>query len=366
MALGLITDPAEAEGILARDDADLIALGRPLVTDPAWPMKAFAAREAQIRYCVSCNTCWGTIVENKPLACDNNPRVAETDEVDYWPRPVANKKRLVVAGGGIAGLEAAWVAAARGHTVTLFSASRELGGSTRLHALLPGGEHLSSIYDYQQLAAKRAGVRFELGVTATCAELLSLAPDEVWLATGADLSWPTCLPQSLAADGAITDARSLVRMLADTPGEIGGRALIFDMDGTEGTYAAAEYLKSRVDEVVVLTPRERIAQDVPLVTQLRIWRRFNQQRIRILPFHELVGHSAWEDGRVSCRNVYNGDETVFENVTCVSYATARQPRLELEAPLRTAGMSVKRIGDCLMPRSVLAATAEGHAAALKL
>ena len=145
MALGLITDPAEADGILARGESELIGLGRALVTDPAWPLKAAAGREAEIRYCVSCNTCWGQIVDGQPMVCDNNPRVAMPDEVDWQPAPVQRQRRITVVGAGVAGLEAAWVAAAQGHQVTVFSAGAQVGGATRLHSLLPGGESLSSI-----------------------------------------------------------------------------------------------------------------------------------------------------------------------------------------------------------------------------
>jgi hypothetical protein len=370
MAVGLITDPAEAEGILQRSDADLIALGRPLITDPAWPIKAAAGREAQIRYCVSCNTCWGTIVENKALACDNNPRVAAPDEVDYWPaRNARPARRIVVVGAGIAGLEAAWVAAARGHQVTVLGASAEVGGATRLHALLPGGEHLSSIYDYQLLAARRAGVRLELGFQADLATVLDLGPDQVLLASGSELSWPIGWPAELRESGAISDLRAAVLQLTGPVGQadpIEGRAVIFDMDATEGTYAAAELAARLFDEVIVVTPRERIAQEVPLVTQLRIWRRFNQLRIRILPFHDIDADSDWESGRIACRNIYNGDRTWFDDVALVTFATPRRPRLSLLEPLRSRGMSVRRIGDCLTPRSVLAATADGHQAGLAI
>jgi 2,4-dienoyl-CoA reductase-like NADH-dependent reductase (Old Yellow Enzyme family) len=80
MALGRITDPAEAQAILLRGDASLVGLARPLVADPAWPRKAAQGRARDIRYCVSCNSCWRTILQDKPLACDNNPRVAEPGE----------------------------------------------------------------------------------------------------------------------------------------------------------------------------------------------------------------------------------------------------------------------------------------------
>jgi NADPH-dependent 2,4-dienoyl-CoA reductase/sulfur reductase-like enzyme len=81
---------------------------------------------------VSCNSCWAAITEHRALACDNNPRVGAADEVDWWPPPAPRRKRVVVVGTGIAGLEAAWIAAARGHDVIAFGAGAELGGKTRL------------------------------------------------------------------------------------------------------------------------------------------------------------------------------------------------------------------------------------------
>ena len=96
MALGRITDPAEAEGILAGGDIALIGLGRPLITDPAWPSKAKAGRAADIRYCVNNNTCWKIGVGHAPIVCDNNPRVALPDEVDFQPPPAPARRRIAV------------------------------------------------------------------------------------------------------------------------------------------------------------------------------------------------------------------------------------------------------------------------------
>jgi hypothetical protein len=361
MAVGLITDPAEADAIVARGDAALVGLGRPLVTDPAWPKKAAAGREADIRYCVSCNTCWGTIVEAKPLLCDNNPRVAEADEVDFWPARAAARKKIVVVGAGIAGMEAAWLLAARGHDVTVFGASGEVGGKTRLHAALPGGEHLSSIYDYQQLAGKKAGLRLELGVKAGLDDVLSLAPDEVVMATGSTMTWPASLPRALVEDGAILDLRAAIAGLADLPGRQDGTAVVFDMDATEGTYCAAEWLHARFVKVLVVTPRDRIAEDMPLVARLGVGERFNRKRIEIVTFAELAGDSAWEEARVTLRNVFNGDRRDIADVALVTYATPRAPNIALKAPLAAKGLTVHVIGDAKLPRSVLAATSEGHA-----
>jgi len=366
MAVGLITDPAEADGILARGQADLIALGRPLVTDPAWLKKAAAGREADIRYCVSCNNCWGSIVEQRPIACDNNPRVGELDEVDWRPAPARTRRKIVVVGSGVAGLEAAWVAAARGHDVTLFGASGELGGKTRLHALLPGGESLSSVYDYQQLMIKRHGVKLELGLMASAADVLSLRPAAVVLASGAGLSWPVTLPDAWREEGLIPDARALAAHLADRHERQPGTAVIFDQDHTEGTYALADLLSRLFQKVCLVTPRERVAGDVPLVTALGIHRRIARQGIRVLPFHELSAESALEDGRVACSNVYTGELAWIDDVALLTYSTPRIQNDALDGPLRAAGLEPIRIGDCRIPRAVMAATAEGYAAGLGL
>ncbi|HEV7819850.1 MAG TPA: hypothetical protein VGO84_01645, partial [Burkholderiales bacterium] len=180
VALGRITDPAEADAIVARGDAELIAMGRTLVCDPAWAAKAAQNRAHDIRYCVSCNSCWDTTsTQHAPIACDNNPRVGLPDEVDWWPAPAKAHKRVVVVGTGVAGMEAAWIAAARGHAVTVFGGSGEIGGKTRLRALLPGGEALSSIYDYQHAAALKARAGFELGMPAGVADIMALKPEAV-------------------------------------------------------------------------------------------------------------------------------------------------------------------------------------------
>ena len=361
MALGRITDPAEADGILARGEAQLIGLGRTLLADPAWPNKAWRGRTWDIRYCLSCNSCWGAIVTQQvPIACVNNPRVARSDEVDFWPSRTDNPKRIVVVGAGIAGMEAAWIAAARGHEVTVFGASDAIGGKAWLREQLPGGDTVSSIYDYQTVAARRAGVRLVLGRPVAVEEIVGLRPDTVILATGSTMIPPDWLPDAVRAEGWVTDLRETMPEVLRFETRQAGTAVLVDTDHTEATYAAAEALRARFAHTVIVTPRDTIATDVPMVTRQGILRRMAEQRIEIVTLSEPRWSDACAEGRLHLVNVYTGDAHMIEDLALLTYAAPRAPNTALTAPLQAAGIKVIPVGDARAPQEMLFATASGH------
>ncbi len=362
VALGRITDPEQAEKILDDGIAQLVALGRTLLADPAWGVKAQEGREVEIRPCLSCNTCWGLIIDGNPLGCVSNPRAGTPNEAVWRPKRAKKKKRIVVVGSGIAGLEAAWVAAARGHEVTLFGVSQEIGGKTSLHAALPGCDALSGIFGFQHEEALSAGVKFELGTEATLDDVKGRDPHAVILATGSTMTWPSCLPEDLKEDGAVSDLRVVVTFLAGRIGLQKGTAVIYDHDHTAGTYAAAEFIRDLFDHVILLTPRAQIARDEPMVTRQSIYRRIYGKDIEVVLLSEPLHESRFLQGEVSYQHVYTKEVKTIKDVELLTFSTPRQPSNSMVEPLRNAGIDVRVVGDCYAPRNTYYAMKEGHEA----
>ena len=354
MAVGRVIDAPHAEQVLAEGQADLVGMGRALVADAHLPNKA--RRPGETRPCVFCNLCWGEIHQGKPLLCFLNPALGTHEEIDERIEPAAVPRRIVVVGAGPAGLEAAWRAAARGHRVTLIDAAEEPGGALRLDARLPGRGEMGKAIDYLVGRAKVHDVDVRLGARADVAAIQALAPDLVVLATGSAPRRPDLPP----GDAAVSWREALPELLAGS-GKRPGRAVLFDMDHTDPTYAFAELLTRRFELVTVLTPRVQLARNVPFTNSLGIYRRLLNAGVEIVPTALPTGH---RDGRVSWRNVFTGKDGAIDDVALFVYSTPRRADDVLAKPLAAAGLQVKVIGDARAPRTLFSAIHEGARTAL--
>ena len=299
------------------------------------------------------------------MACDNNPRVAQTNELDNRLPAASSPARIVIVGAGIAGMEAAMTAADRGHHVTLFG--RQAGGKAQLQSRLRVSESLSSIADYQCMQLQKLGVQLRLGAAAHIEDIQALQPDAVVLATGATMVWPPCLPERLRDEGWVKDLREMLPEMLDIREPQPGTAVLFDMDQTEGTYAAAELLCDKFARVVVLCARESVAQDVALVVRQRVQRRFAQRGIEVIVQVEPVWNDAMEEeGRLGYRSIFGDAVRDLDDVALFTYSTPRRPNLELLPSLLTLGVPVHRIGDAKWAREPMSATAEGYAIGMAL
>jgi NADPH-dependent 2,4-dienoyl-CoA reductase/sulfur reductase-like enzyme len=328
---------------------------RALIADPELPQKAAEGRLEDIRVCVGASEgCIGRLRQGKAIGCVQNPvigREAELTEI----RPATRIKRVVVVGGGAAGLEAARVAAIRGHRVTLLEATRHLGGQILAAARAPKRE------DYGQIAAWLAGQVRKLGVDvrlnrgATAADVLALEPDAVVVATGATARVPDLPGVSLPHVATTVD----VLLGRVTPGR---RVVVVDEDGHYAAPTTADLLAGRGCQVTLISRYFMVGEDIDEGLRSDLYARLYGQGVVLQP---LTAASAIVPGGVRTRHTYSGAEATLEADTVVlSFGGKANDSLYHELDGRVP--ELRLVGDAVSPRRIHDALLDGTRAARAL
>ncbi|MDI6871862.1 MAG: FAD-dependent oxidoreductase [Bacillota bacterium] len=352
ITVGVIRTPELADRIIAEGKADFVAIGRGLITDPEFAVKAARGQARNINRCIGCNIgCVGDgIFANNLMRCTVNPAAGrERDFASIYP--ARERKRVVVVGGGPGGMEAARVAALRGHEVILFEQEGTLGGQMNIACLPPHKKKISWFVEFLTGELSRLKVELRLGTRATPETVRDLTPYAVVVATGArpvSPGFPVARPVIQAWD--VLTGRAEVNT---------GRATI--IGGGEVGLETAEFLVERGKSVVVLEMLPEVGLDMEPVT-----RRDLLARLAKMPVSLHTGLLVTEVSPDSVHGLDGRRRPVSFPAETVILALGSTPVNDLVPELKDGIPEVYLIGDARVPRRIIEATYEGMAAALSL
>lgn len=345
---GRINQPQEAELILARGQADVCGMTRALICDPQMPSKTERGQVEDVRACIACNqACIGHFHRGLPISCIQRPETGR--ELQYGTlTPTQAPKRVMIAGGGPAGMKAAAVAAARGHEVTLYEAGPQLGGQVQLAQLLPRRSEFGGASTNLQREMELAGVRVVRNTRVDRALVERERPDVVIAATGARPYWPEF---ERSGDLQVVDAWQVLRNQAT----LGRSVLVVDWRSDWIGPGIAERLVREGHQVQLAVNGTHCGESLPLYVRDQMAGELHRLGIPITPYARLYG---CDDNTVYLLHTASGEPMIFEEIDTLVLCLGHQPVDTLAEEL--AGLvQVRRIGDCLAPRTVEEAIHDG-------
>ena len=349
VASGGITSPELAEKILEEGKADFIGLGRALIADPYFSLKARQGRPEDIAPCIRCGEgCIDRGSNTRSVHCDVNATVGREEELRITP--VAKSKKVAVVGGGPAGMEAARVAALRGHEVTLFE-KRKLGGML-IEASIPDFKSdIKPLIDYLSTQVKKTRVKIIKG-EATSDSIKDGKFDAVIVATGTT-PWLPDIPG--------VDKSFVIEALEALSGAQIGKNVIVVGGGLIGCDVALS-LAEQKKRVIITTRRDEIGEGLTEIMKPGFLERLSKQDVEIrtkVHLEEVTDSGIMVHNRSGYKSEIKGDSVVL--------ATGLKPNIRLFEELsEVSKLEVYAVGDCVEPRTIYDAIHEGYSAAYNL
>jgi 2,4-dienoyl-CoA reductase-like NADH-dependent reductase (Old Yellow Enzyme family)/thioredoxin reductase len=339
MAVGRINDPQIADDIIRQQKADLVCIGRGLLADPEMPLKARNGRLDEIRTCIACNTCMQSIFKKGRIECLVNPMLGREEEMAFIP--AKKPQKVMVVGGGPGGLNVAWVAAKRGHTVHVYEKRNVLGGQL-VPGSMPGHKaELRTLIRFQIKQTELYGVKCHLNHEVTAKDVKALDPDVVVLATGSLPAIPTV--QGIGKEIVLTYEDVLDR---DTvPSKIISNKVVVVGGGPTGLELAL-YLTEQGCSVTVLEMLPKIGIGIEAITKKVILKKLKESNATLLTDTRL---SKIEDNGVVVVDQENREKFIEAEKVVIAIGT--KPDTKLYQKIKPLGYKIYQIGDCLEPRS---------------
>lgn len=377
-----------AEEILDNEQADLVSIGRPLIVDPELPDKFKNGQYDDIRTCIACNQgCFDSLLNFKPVACTYNAIAGH--EGEYKITKAGKSKKIVVVGGGPGGMEAARVLALRGHHVTLYEKSHQLGGQLRYAFIPPGREEIQNIISYLERQILKLSVNIKMGKEADLQTLEEEHPDAVIIATGGrpimlnlrGINGENVSIASSVLEGKVMTGRDIVIIGGGTVGcEV---ALYLAKQGAMRPEVACFLLKHKVLDakdiveytskgnrnITLLEMKKKVGGGFGFSTR---WVILNE--LKDAGIHEIteakvkeITNNHSENGQIHRGVVYEKDgQEHFIKADTVIVAVGYSPNNELRKQVEGKFPETYFIGDCVKVRTALEAIHEGFQVALKI
>lgn len=342
MAVGRINDPQVADAIIAEEKADLICMGRGLLADPEMPKKAQEGRLEDIRICIACNTCMESIFRRGRIECLVNPTLGREKEMEL--KPAETPKKVMVIGGGPGGLHVASVAARRGHEVHLYEKQAQLGGQLNLGSVTKYKKELLSLIGFQKRQVEKSGIKTHLNFEVTLDTVGREKPDVVVLSTGS-------IPVKPSVPGI---DKPIVRTLAQVfDGEHLADMKTVVVGGGATGCEVAHHLSESGCSVTIIEQLDKLAGQLESITRKVLLKQLRDNNVRFLTGCTLT--KVEDHGVVVTTS--DGMEQPIE-AEAVVIAIGNRPDNRLYEQIKSTGIPVYQIGDCLEPRSAKAAIFE--------